>query len=102
MLDQTLDRVSIASSVNRDIPRIESWCACWGMRLNPSKSQSMTISRSRTAFPHHPSLVIGGSSVSITKSIKLLGVTLDDKLTSEDHLQTIAVAISQKIGLLRK
>ena len=96
------DRVSTASSLNRDIARLESWCACWGMRINPGKSQSMTVSRSRTALPHHPSLLIGGSSVSISKSIRLLGVTLDDKLTFEEQLQTMAAAISQKAGLLRK
>ena len=58
------------------------------------KSQSMTVSRSRTALPHHPSLFIGGSSVSI--SIRLLGVTLDEKLTFEEQFRNMAAAASQK------
>ena len=62
----------------------------------------MTVSRSRTALLHHPSLLIGGSSVSISKSIRLLGVTLDNKLTFEEQLQSMTAAISQKAGLLRK
>ena len=63
-----------------------------GHETYPSKSQSIAISRSWTAFSHHPSLIIGGSSVSIIKSIKLLGVTLDNKLTLEDHLLTISLS----------
>ena len=47
-------------------------------------------------------MFIGGSSESILKSIRLLGVTLDDKLTFEEQLQSMAAAISQKTGLLRK
>ena len=62
----------------------------------------MTVCRSKTAFPRHPSLFIGGSSVSISKSIRLLGVMLNDKHTFEEQLRTMAAAISQKSGLLRK
>ena len=62
----------------------------------------MTASRSRTALLYHPSLLIGGSSVSISKSIRLLGFTLDNKLTFEEKLQTMAAVICQKAGLLRK
>ena len=77
-INSLIDRVSTDSSLNRDIARFDSWYAYWGMRINPGKSQSMIVSRSRTALPHHPSLLIGGYSVSISKSIRLLGVTLDN------------------------
>ena len=96
-----IDIISTASSLNRDVARIESWCACWGKRFNPSTSQSITVSRFRTALPHHPFLSFGGSSVSILKSIRLLGFTLDDNLPFEEQIRSIAAVISQKADLLR-
>ena len=44
------DRQRIANVFTRDVSRIMSWCNRWGMKLNPSKSHSMIISRSRTPF----------------------------------------------------
>ena len=43
-----------------------------------------------------------GSPISISKSMKLLGVTLDNKLTFEEHLRAVVTSIAQKTGLLRK
>ena len=101
-INSHIDRVSVADSLNRDISKIESWCQRWGMRLNPTKSQSITVSRSRTVFPQHPPLLMDGSQITISKSIKLLGVTLDNKLTFEEHLRVVSASIAQKTGLLRK
>ena len=40
--------------------------------------------------------------MSVSKSIKLLGVTLDDKLRFESHLCTVAASVASKTGFLRK
>ena len=47
-------RSHVADSLNRDLTRINDWCKLWGMKLNPLKTQSMLISRSRTPNPQHP------------------------------------------------
>ena len=96
------DRQRIANVLTRDVSRIMSWCDRWGMKLNPSKSHSMIISRSRTPFPSHPDIVVNGVAIPNCSSIKLLGVTLDPKLTFELHLRSLASSISRKVGLLRK
>ena len=101
-INSPIDRVPVADSLNRDIAKIELWCKRWGMKLNPTKSQSITVSRSRTIIPPHSTLFMDGSPLSISKSIKLLGVTLDNKLTFEEHLRTVSTSIAQKTGLLRK
>ena len=101
-IDSPLDRGSKADLLLRDVTRIKSWCDRWGMKLNPSKSNSIVISRSRTLFPHHPDLILDGISVPNCCTLKLLGVTLDSKLTFETHLRSVASCVSQKIGLLRK
>ena len=97
-----LHRTEVADSLNRDLARISNWCRLWGMKLNPSKTQSMTISRSRTLFPLHPDLHIDGTVLSDSNSFKILGVTFDKKLTFEKHIRNIASSVSQKIGILRR
>ena len=53
-------RHEIAHKICRDIGKIHAWCEQWGMKLNPSKSRSLVISRSSTDLPRHPDLLVGG------------------------------------------
>ena len=95
-------RSSVAESLNRDLERINDWCKRWGMKLNPLKTQSMIISRSRTLYPQHPDLRIDNAVLVTSNSFKILGVTFDSKLTFEKHIRNVASGISQKVGILRK
>ena len=70
------------------------------MKLNPSKTQCMMVSRSRTHLSLHPELCINETVLSTSDSFKILGVTFDKKLTFEEHICNIA-SISQKVGILR-
>ena len=95
-------RCAVAESLNRDLARIGAWCGTWGMKLNPLKTQTMVVGRSRTRDPPHPSLCINGVSLDTYDSFKILGVTFDKKFTFELHLRSISSSVAQKIGLLRK
>ena len=96
------DRERIAEVLRQDLVQVQSWCVRWGMTLNPSKSHSLVISRSRTVFPAHPDIDLDGTVVPGCATLKLLGVTLDSGLTFQPHLRAVASSISRKIGLLRK
>ena len=95
-------RSNVAESINRDLNRINEWCRVWGMKLNPAKTQSMIVGRSRTLVPSHPDLIIDGTVVSNSDCFKILGVTFDKKLTFEKHIRGIATSVSRKLGMLRK
>ena len=95
-------RNMVANSLNSDLTKIQLWCELWGMKLNPSKTHSMIVSRSRTDYPPHPPLHLCGTTLEVSNSLKLLGVTLDSKLTFEKHIRNMASSISQKTGILRK
>ena len=96
------ERVSVADSLNRDLRKIQSWCVTWGMKLNPSKTHSIIVSRSKTPLPPHPRLSLCGTPLEVSSSLKLLGVVLDDKLSFEKHLRSVASSVAQKTGLIRK
>ena len=95
-------RVQVSESLNRDLARIDAWCKSWGMKLNPVKTQSMIVSRSRTLNPQHPDLIIDNVSLSTCDSFKILGVVLDTKFTFEKHIRSMSSSIAQKTGILRK
>ena len=95
-------RSCVADSLNRDLARISEWCRIWGMKLNPRKTQTMTVSRSRTLYPPHPDLFIDNIALATSDSFKVLGVTFDSKLTFEHHIRNISKGIAQKVGILRK
>ena len=95
-------RVGVCNSLNRDLAKISSWCKTWGMKMNPTKTQSMIVGRSRTAHPPHPDLLIDNIPLVSSSSFKILGVLFDQKFTFESHLRATSSMIAQKLGLLRK
>ena len=83
-------RSDVTESLNRYLSKVSTWCNLWGMRLNPNKTQSMIVSRSRTVFPPHPDLLIGSTSLNSCEFFFLiLGVTFDSKFTFERHIRSI-------------
>ena len=95
-------RSDLTEPLNRDLSKISTWCNLWGMRLNPNKIQSMTVSRSRTVFPPHPDHLVGSTALNSCEFFKILGVTFDSKFTFGRHIRSISSSVAQKIGLLRK
>ena len=67
--------------MNRDLAKISDWCSLWGMKLNPSKTQSAIVSRFRTLYPNHPDLIINNVVLNTCESFKTLRVPFDSKLS---------------------
>ena len=75
-------RSDVTESLNRDLSKSSTWCNLWGMRLNPNKTQSMIVSRSRTVFPPHPDLLVGSTSLNSCEFLKFLWLRLTASLLS--------------------
>ena len=95
-------RLDVSDSLNWDLAKISSWCRNWGMLMNPTKTQSMIVGRSRTIHPPHPDLLIDNVPLINSNSFKILGVQFDQKFTFEAHLRATSSLIAQKLGKLRK
>ena len=70
--------------------------------MNPNKTQSMIVGRSRTPQPEHPNIVLDNIPLTVSDSFKILGVTFDSKFTFESHIRCMSSLIAQRLGLLRK
>ena len=74
------------------------------MSFNPDPSkraQEVIFSRKLKKVPLPP-LVFNNANVSQCKSQKHLGITLDPKLTFEEHYKTVLSKTNRTIGLLLK
>jgi len=95
------DRLGVEASLQRDLLAISSWCDQWCMKLNPNKTKSLVISRSRTVMPPHSQLWLNGVPINECSSLEILGVKFDAKLTFEEHIRSVVKTTTRKIGLMR-
>ena len=96
------DREYVAQSINRDLEQISLWCDRWMMKLNPSKTKTLIISRSRTVSPVHGDLILNGTILKVSDSLVILGVNLDSKLTFEYHIRSVASSAARSMGIVRR
>ena len=95
-------RTAVGDVLNDDLAKVVDWCERWDMKLNPRKSKSLLVSRSRSELPPHPLIYADGDQIQEESHMKVLGVVLDSKLTYEEHLRQVASRARQKTGILRK
>ena len=81
---------------NSDLSSIKQWAFQLKMSFNPDpyKQAQEVIC--------HPPLCFNNNNVSQASSQKHLGLTLDNRLTFDEHLTNVSNKISKTIGLLRK
>ena len=65
------------------------------MKLNARKTKTLIVSRSRTMHPQSPALTIGKTVLKESDDLVILGVTIDSKMTLENHLRSVSRAASQ-------
>ena len=93
-----------ARELNDDLKKMNKWAFQWKMSFNPDPSkqaQEIIFSHKIKKLPH-PSLVFSNNNVLQTSSQKHLGVTLDVKLTFDEHLNNVLNKVNKTIGLLHK
>ena len=78
------------------------WLQRNGLRLNTSKTKSMLLHSRRKVCDSTLELCVEGSQVDQVRSIKFLGVTINDTLTWSDHISTVCTKVSRNINLLRR
>ena len=98
------DSVITTLELKSDLSRIKQWNFQWRMSFNPNpKKQAQEGIFSRTLKKVcHPPLRFNDDNVSQASSQKHLGLTLDNRLTFDEHLTNVSNKISKTTGLLRK
>ena len=93
----------MTSEVNSDPAKIKQCAFQWKMSFNPDpnkQAQAIIFSRKLKKVCHPP---LGfNNNISQVSSQKRLGLTLDNRLTFDEHLTNVSNKINKTIGLLRK
>ena len=70
------------------------------MGLPPKKTKSIVVSRSRISAPGYGDLTLGGAVLEV-KSLRILGVAFNFKLTFETHLREVVSKAARVLRVMR-
>lgn len=86
--------------MNSDLENIFKWLNQNKLKINVTKSKWMIVCQNRVANVN--SILLNNVEIERVKTIKYLGVIIDDHLKFQDHLNAIKKKISSKIYLLAR
>ena len=97
-LDNTeLDYTPLQSTLNR----LNRWTEQNSVTLNHNKTVVMHVHTSVNDLAP-PEIMVGGHLLQVVRSAKLLGVTIDDKLTWKEHIGNMVRAASYRLYMVRR
>ena len=70
-----------------DLEEIRRWVKKWRMKLNVIKTEYCVFSKDRSMLDLNAEIKMDNTILKRTRKPKLLGVTLDEKLTFQDHVK---------------
>ena len=80
---------------------LQGWGGQWRVRFEPIQSQLFHISNHQPPWAI-PQASFGGHAITDATEVKLLGVTLYNKLNFASHIRAVALHATQKLGFLRR
>ena len=87
----------VIEKLTNDIPKVIKWFKANEMVVNPNKFQVMFLGSEN---PKSYSLNVANYTLESSDTVKLLGVTLDNKLTFNEHLNDLCSKANQKVSAL--
>ena len=91
------------SRLEECLSELHIWFCYNGLALNPNKTDAIlfgTAQRSKS-LPPITTINVAGTTVSLSKTIKILGVVLDSKLSFDSHVSNISKSCFYHIRALR-
>ena len=85
-------RGAVTMSLNSGLNRVSMWCGLCRMKLNVSKTKTITVSRSGTILSQSTTLTLGGTVLKESADLVTLGVTFDAKITFGKHFCSVSRA----------
>ena len=85
------ERVSVFTSLNRDLEKMRVWAAKWKVTFKPTTCKALMLSRKRT--PAIPDLYFGTTKLAVVTDLSVLGVAVDSKLLWSRHTSNISKAL---------
>ena len=91
----------ITNKLKPDVEKIEKWCDEWGFKLNEKKTVAIVFSKNSQLRREKVQIAINGKLIETVSTVKFLGLTFDQNLNWNDHINNIAESCKKKINLMR-
>ena len=72
------------------------------MLVNPMRTKTLVICRSRTIAPISPNLMFDCTVVERVAELRAIGVVLETKMSFEDYIRLVYYSASSELGIRRK
>eukprot|EP01059_Diplonema_ambulator_P016265 TRINITY_DN2763_c1_g4_i1.p1 TRINITY_DN2763_c1_g4~~TRINITY_DN2763_c1_g4_i1.p1 ORF type:complete len:896 (+),score=153.07 TRINITY_DN2763_c1_g4_i1:330-2690(+) len=105
---EAADPKTLNEKLQNTVRRMERWCDDWCMELSATKTDLLVVGGLRYGLSEERIVerldvrFAGGGKLEPKKHVKYLGVTIDDKLTFEEHVNLVTANARRRMGLLKK
>ena len=98
-----LDGTNADSNLDCCFEAVKGWFTMNGLSLNPDKSEALVIGTSarQRAEGLVDSISLGSTSISVSESVRSLGVTIDNTLSFYAHVDAVCKAANHHLRALR-
>lgn len=86
MIREKMDAIA-SQRMQRALDTIQTWCQGQGLRINPQKTIIVPFTKRRKLLLRAPTL--DGTVINFSSEVKYLGITLDQKLNWNSHLDKL-------------
>ena len=80
---------NLQTELNLELIRLSEWCKSNKLTINPSKNQLLVISPRMNELVTDFDVLLNGTTVPLSNTVKYLGLTLDSKLTFESYIKIL-------------
>ena len=86
--------------LQQDLNRLAEWENSWDMQFHPAKCVSMPITRRRNVLNN--SYTLHGHTLDSVTTVKYLGVTLQQSMCWDSHINNVVIKANRMLGFLRR
>jgi hypothetical protein len=102
MIYRQVINISDGLALQQDINAIDKWSKEWHMPFNVSKTKLIKFGKQYTDDTNANSYELQGESITEVEQVKYLGITLNNKLNFNEHIQGKINKAMQILGMLRR
>ena len=88
--------------INHDLALLVQWLQANKISLNASKTELLLFRPKGNAITKNLNFCISSEKIKLFRTVKYLGVILNENLLWQDHLNTLIPKLSRAVGLLSK
>ena len=97
LLELLTDGNNSVQKINRDLDTLSNWASQWLVKFNPMKTKYLIFSKKIVPNQYNP-IFLKGKEVTEVSTHKHLGLTFNNRMTWDDHIQKITSARMQERG----